>query len=67
MKYVIDVSGLLEAEAVLQAFPKPPDWNQDPLTICQTRRKSLASSQTSLEALCPLNESAPVRRDRRST
>ena len=50
VKYVIDVSGLLEAEAVLQAFPKPPDWNQDPLTICQTRRKSLASSQTSLEA-----------------
>ena len=49
VKYVIDVSGLLEAEAVLQAFPKPTDWNQDPPTICQMRRKSLASSQTSLE------------------
>ena len=30
VKYVIDVSGLLEAEAVLQAFPKPTDWNQNP-------------------------------------
>jgi tetratricopeptide (TPR) repeat protein len=49
VKYVIDVSGLLEAEAVLQAFPKPPDWNQDPQTICQMRRQSLASSQASLE------------------
>jgi hypothetical protein len=49
VKYVIDVSGLLEAEAVLQAFPKPDDWNQDPLTMCQMRRQSLASSQASLE------------------
>ena len=49
VKYVIDVSGLLEAEAVLQAFPKPTDWNQDPPTICQMRRQSLASSQASLE------------------
>jgi tetratricopeptide (TPR) repeat protein len=59
VKYVIDVSGLLEAEAVLQAFPKPDDWNQDPLTICQTRRQSLASSQASLERfLAPERETA---------
>ena len=59
VKYVIDVSGLLEAEAVLQAFPKPDDWNQDPLTICQMRRTSLASSQASLESfLSPERESA---------
>jgi len=59
VKYVIDVSGLLEAEAVLQAFPKPDDWNQDPLTICQMRRKSLGSSQSSLESfLSPERESA---------
>ncbi|HLG54816.1 MAG TPA: FG-GAP-like repeat-containing protein [Vicinamibacterales bacterium] len=49
VRYVIDVSGLIEAEAVLQAFPKPADWNQDPRTICQMRRQSLASSQRSLE------------------
>ena len=28
VKYVIDVSGIVEAEAILQAFPKPADWNQ---------------------------------------
>ena len=60
VKYVIDVSGLLEAEAVLQAFPKPTDWNQDPPTICQIRRESLASSQTLLEAfLSPERQNAP--------
>ena len=49
VKYVIDVSGLVEAEALLQAFPKPADWNQDPQAICQARRQSLAGSQRSLE------------------
>jgi tetratricopeptide (TPR) repeat protein len=49
VRYVIDVSGLVEAEAILQAFPKPSAWNQDPRTICQVRRQSLASSQRSLE------------------
>jgi len=49
VKYVIDVSGLVEAEAILQAFPKPNAWNQDPRAICQARRQSLASSQRSLE------------------
>ena len=49
VKYVIDVSGIVEAEAILQAFPKPATWNQDPRAICQARRQSLASSQSSLE------------------
>jgi tetratricopeptide (TPR) repeat protein len=63
VKYVIDVSGLLEAEAVLQAFPKPADWNQDPPTICQMRRKSLASSQSSLEnSLSPERQGARASR-----
>src|SRR5712691_6790717 len=48
VKYVIDLSGLVEAEALLQAFPKPADWNQDPRAICQARRQSLASGQRSL-------------------
>ena len=36
VKYVIDVSGLVEAEAILQAFPKAKDWNQSPTSICPT-------------------------------
>ena len=49
VNYVIDVSGIVEAEAIFQAFPKPATWNQDPRAICQARRQSLASSQSSLE------------------
>jgi tetratricopeptide (TPR) repeat protein len=49
VRYVIDVSGIVEAEAILRAFQKPSNWNQDPRAICQARRESLASSQTSLE------------------
>jgi hypothetical protein len=49
VKYVIDVSGLVEAEAILQAFPKAKDWNQSPTSICQVRRQSMASSERSLE------------------
>jgi len=63
VRYVIDVSGLLEAEAILQAFPKPADWNESPGTICQARRESLASSQKSLEeALSPENPSGRASR-----
>jgi len=59
VRYVIDVSGIVEAEAVLQAFPKSTGWNQDPRTICQVRRQSLASSQRSLEDfLSPEKQSA---------
>jgi tetratricopeptide (TPR) repeat protein len=49
VRYVIDVSGLVEAEEILRAFSKPAGWNQNPLAICQARRQSLASSQRSLE------------------
>ncbi len=49
VRYVIDVSGLVEAEEILRAFSKPAGWNQNPLVICQARRQSLASSQRSLE------------------
>jgi tetratricopeptide (TPR) repeat protein len=49
VRYVIDVSGIVEAEAILRAFQKPDTWNQDPRAICQARRESLASSQASLE------------------
>ena len=45
VKYVIDVGGLPEAETVLREYQKPVDWNQDPITICQTRRASLAAGR----------------------
>ena len=45
VKYVLNVGGLGEANASLNYFSKPTDWNQDPRTICQMRTESLASVQ----------------------
>ena len=41
VKYVPDVGGLPEAEALLRDFPKAADWNASPATICQARQDSL--------------------------
>src|SRR5262245_59319237 len=49
VKYTLDVGGLPEAEAVLREFTKPPDWNQDPRTICDVRRRSMAEAQQIFE------------------
>lgn len=49
VKYVLEVDGLGEANASLNQFSKPTDWNQDPRTICQMRTQSLAAVQQSLE------------------
>jgi tetratricopeptide (TPR) repeat protein len=64
VKYVLDVGGLPEAEAVLRDFPKPRDWNQDPTVICQVRRDSLAFARGTFEEFFspPLSD---VRRTRR--
>jgi hypothetical protein len=44
VKYVLDVGGLPEAEAVLREFPKPPDWDLDPATICKARTDSMTAA-----------------------
>ena len=49
VKYVLDVGGLPEAEAVLRDFSKAADWNQDPGTICRVRRASLDSARQIFE------------------
>lgn len=43
VKYVADIGGLPEAEAVLREFPKAADWDLDPRAICQARQDSLAA------------------------
>jgi hypothetical protein len=44
VKYVVDVGGLPEAEAVLREFPKPAGWDQDPAAICQVRTESMSAA-----------------------
>jgi tetratricopeptide (TPR) repeat protein len=41
VKYVADIGGLPEAEALLREFSKPAGWNQSPRAICQARQDSL--------------------------
>jgi tetratricopeptide (TPR) repeat protein len=43
VKYVPDIGGLPEAEAMLRDFPKPAGWANDPGSICQVRQDSLAA------------------------
>lgn len=45
VKYVLDVGGLPEAEAVLRDFPKPANWEMDPAAICRARLDSLAAGR----------------------
>ena len=51
VKYVNDVDGLAEAEAVLLRFPKGPNWNSDPGNVCKLRKESLATSISRLKDL----------------
>jgi tetratricopeptide (TPR) repeat protein len=49
VKYTLEVGGLPEAEAVLREFDKPVAWDQDPRTICDVRRASMADAQRAFE------------------
>jgi FG-GAP-like repeat/ASPIC and UnbV/PPIC-type PPIASE domain len=51
VKYVSDVDGLAEAEAILTGFPKNPGWNANPQTVCALRRRSLADIIARLKEL----------------
>jgi tetratricopeptide (TPR) repeat protein len=44
VKFAPDVGGQGEAEGALFQFPKPGNWNQDPRTICEVRKRSLADA-----------------------
>jgi len=49
VKFIPDIGGLPEAEALLREFPKADNWNQDPRAICQARQDSLEAGTTLFE------------------
>jgi tetratricopeptide (TPR) repeat protein len=63
VKYVPDVGGLPEAEAVLRDFPKTADWNQDPRLVCQARQDSLTAGVETFDTFFS-PEAEPARRGR---
>jgi VCBS repeat protein/ASPIC/UnbV protein/PPIC-type peptidyl-prolyl cis-trans isomerase-like protein len=65
VKYVIEVAGYTVATTLLQQAEKPPDWNQDPQTICRVRRQSLDAGEKSIvqnitAAAIPGADTSPV-------
>jgi hypothetical protein len=60
VKYVLDVGGLPEAEAVLRGYGKPPDWSLDPRTICQVRQDSMTSAETMFENFVTQQAGSPT-------
>lgn len=46
VKYILDVSGLREAEALISRAGREPGWNADPQNVCDLRTQSLQSAIT---------------------
>src|SRR5207244_1596906 len=49
VKIAPDVSGFSEMEDAVDRIPKPPDWNQDPRTICEMRNLSVSTVTEALK------------------
>jgi hypothetical protein len=60
VKYMLDINGLAEADAVLSRFPKAPGWNRDPGTVCEMRKQSLATYISGLKDLLATGKPASV-------
>jgi tetratricopeptide (TPR) repeat protein len=63
VKYVPDIGGLPEAEAMLRDFPKATRWAESPGAICQARQDSLAAGLQVFENFFS-EGSAPARQSR---
>ena len=44
------VSGLTEADAAIQDYPKPASWNHDTQTSCEVRNVSLSTAKSKIQA-----------------
>src|SRR5579863_1324743 len=54
VKYLPNLGGFAEAEVALTGFPKTPDWNADPHTVCDLRKQSLeAFVEAAKQVLAP--------------
>jgi hypothetical protein len=60
IRFGAQVSGLGEADAALQDYPKPDGWNRDLRKVCEIRKESLADAKETLRHIVdstpPANE-----------
>ena len=61
VKYLANIGGLGEAEAILSRLPKGPEWNHDPANVCDLRTQSLAlAAKRSQELLATPQARSPL-------
>jgi tetratricopeptide (TPR) repeat protein len=48
IRYGAPLSGQVEANAIMQQFPKPEGWNRDLQEVCNLRKKSLMQARSDL-------------------
>jgi tetratricopeptide (TPR) repeat protein len=58
IRYGAPISGQVEANAIMQQFPKPDGWNRDLQQICALRKQSLTEARSGLQRA--LNVEKPV-------
>ncbi len=56
----IDISGMAEADAAFQAYPKPEGWNRDLSQVCAIRTKSYSDAVKRIEQILLQTESEPA-------
>jgi len=49
IRYGAPLSGQVEANAIMQQFPKPDGWNRDLQQVCSLRKQSLAQARSDLQ------------------
>jgi hypothetical protein len=54
IRYGASVAGLVEANAILQDYPKPVGWDHNLHQVCQFRKESLAAAEAYLRDLLDL-------------
>jgi hypothetical protein len=54
--YPPDVSGAVEVEVAFRTLPKPPGWDRDLRSVCETRKQTLAHAVDHLRQLLDPND-----------
>jgi tetratricopeptide (TPR) repeat protein len=63
IRFGAPLSGQVEANAIMQEFPKPDGWNRDLGKICELRTQSLASAESGLRTALSAASTPPADHD----
>jgi tetratricopeptide (TPR) repeat protein len=63
IRFGAPLSGQVEANAIMQEFPKPDGWNRDLREICELRTKSLTNAESGLRTVLSAASKPPADHD----